>query len=1008
MFWALSQDPGSNLRNPRTLAALKPLFRECAEKHALTIRNLRKADVDTLETRDQYMLLGCVVETIANDKYRKNTQVLLAIVVEDYPVLGEPGTAAYLLPALYRSVSYEAAEFLLSHTAANTTADFNPSDEPRFKGLSLAQYHAYYRRLDIAELFISHGVSIAPGVSRFRHWIYENQSARLTDPKLNEFLEKHGSSIDEQDEMGRTVLLRAMQDGRDKVAAHLMKLGADTTLTDKRNQTAHDLMLKARGSMTMEMPSPGLPARLAAIPPAQFNPEQNLRADPLTLSFMETLFLYDDDGRTRAERWNWVTRERHTVRLPLPATTSKKKQARYLTLNTEDGLWILGLLSVLVTREGEVRDLTAMQLDEHGDYAVTPLSLPTTKGDPLVVALNDNSLLVLGLGKPGDNTLYSYRLFLRDRDKGRVEFRELASPPELKYGAMATQLKDGRVLVTGETFQNNRQAWLFDPSSESWRMTGEMNSKRAHPAIAVLPDGRVFVAGNNGRVYWRAHSAISAELWNPLSGTWSPLPDLPLSFGVNAYRAQGPSATVLPDGSLVVAGGMHNQVLILRSWGGSFASQWTLGGSIPRQRVGARLQTLDDNKVAVLGGWGLTPNKRCCRSRSGGDVLELGSNGESYRQSVGLQHREAAITHGNGRSFVAGGWAKYSMSSETVQASSFAELINHDGRQVKPMTQLPRPLLYGRALWIDDDRILVKSVSFDKRIRSDLRHINSRSLESEYAGYLAVYRISTGRWEVIDDRHIAGAELAGLIDSEAILVGPGLGTWAVDVDQFSIREMPERVAVRGAKVSAVSRDGRIIVAGGQAQTDFFQAADIDCLVKNCPLRWYSEGELGPADRYEIWDPLSGKWHFSAKKQVPAEGAVIRQDGRVFTLGWSDGEMMIEASSADGTRWQVLSKPGEGPLCGQPDSGDSSCRLVLGNLPAGQGDRVFLVVRQPGWSGDSQYSLWLFSDQQRRWMSVARDLTEQQLNESSTLPGQQGGSSLKGAFFNTDQARLWWE
>ena len=128
---------------------------------------------------------------------------------------------------------------------------------------------------------------------------------------------------------------------------------------------------------------------------------------------------------------------------------------------------------------------------------------------------------------------------------------------------------------------------------------------------------------------------------------------------------------------------MHNQLLRLRAEGESFATEWEPAGSIPLQRVGAGLQALDDNKVAVLGGLGLSPKNRCCWSRSGGELLDLDSDDGNYERSVGLQHREPAVAHRLGRSFVAGGWGKYSLSSVTVQASTLAELIDHDQRQVE-------------------------------------------------------------------------------------------------------------------------------------------------------------------------------------------------------------------------------------------------------------------------------------------------------------------------------------
>jgi hypothetical protein len=56
-----------------------------------------------------------------------------------------------------------------------------------------------------------------------------------------------------------------------------------------------------------------------------------------------------------------------------------------------------------------------------------------------------------------------------------------------------------------------------DPASATWTNTGSLNNARSLHTAALLPDGKVLVAGG----YGGSGILASAELYEPASGTWT-------------------------------------------------------------------------------------------------------------------------------------------------------------------------------------------------------------------------------------------------------------------------------------------------------------------------------------------------------------------------------------------------------------------------------------------------------------------------------------------------------
>lgn len=128
-----------------------------------------------------------------------------------------------------------------------------------------------------------------------------------------------------------------------------------------------------------------------------------------------------------------------------------------------------------------------------------------------------------------------------------------------RYDHTTTLLLGGEVLAAGgrnvtpdEPVELLASAEVYDPHSERWRDTGSMQDARWSHTATLLPDGRVVVAGGFGEPYRAGSNSQpvldTAELYDPRTGTWTPT-------GSMTTRRALHTAVLLADGRVLVAGG---------------------------------------------------------------------------------------------------------------------------------------------------------------------------------------------------------------------------------------------------------------------------------------------------------------------------------------------------------------------------------------------------------------------------------------------------------------------
>lgn len=397
---------------------------------------------------------------------------------------------------------------------------------------------------------------------------------------------------------------------------------------------------------------------------------------------------------------------------------------------------------------------------------------------------------------------------------------------------------------------------------------GTMTTPRPGHSATLLPDGRVLIVGG-----WADGDHLAtAELWDPASRSFEPTGGL-------AMKRSAHRAFVQPDGSVLIVGGLSGTgkaVAAAELWdprSGSFSP----AGTLSKPRFDATITELADGRVLVVGGRaaGGPPgqNGPALEAEMWDPAIEMfGPAGSIPSKRAG--HTTIALPDGG--AFVSGG----SRSPEALYWDPVANAFEPAGTMMSPRDRAVL-LADGRVLTVGvDDPITCKPAKrFARTPDAELWDPVTSSFEP--AGAFAIPRRPIDLVPLPDGGVLAyGGWNAVCMDA---LRFPTAETWDAGTNTF--RRSGRTARGREGHTATLLPDGRVAFLGGVA----------DVVTKR--TKRVTVTEERPLSQTEVWSPakrgfVQGSDLITARRD---HSATLLPSGQVLVVG---GYSVTELDSAE--------------------------------------------------------------------------------------------------------------
>jgi hypothetical protein len=358
-----------------------------------------------------------------------------------------------------------------------------------------------------------------------------------------------------------------------------------------------------------------------------------------------------------------ITGTSNSISVTVPAGNMKFLRAGHAATLLMNG-------TVLITGgENTTGPLAAAELFEPstGTFISTG-SLGTARVGHTATLLGDGRVLVTG-GNDATGALATAEIF----DPPSGTFTPTGSMGTARVGHTATLLNDGEVLVAGGgsapvvlfgpvTGGGTASTELFDPKSGQFSPAGNMTVSRIYHSATLLPNGEVLMAGGTDV---EPNSDAFGDLFSPETGTFT-------ATATGGTTALHLAAALLEDGSVLLAGGelgaspcgeggslvSTKSALVFNSDDANFSET----GDMSASRVSHTATLLPGGEILIAGG--ATSQTKCNRG-FGTSTFQSVASAEHFNPDAGTfapianmlaaRAGHTATLLGNGKVLVVGG-----------------------------------------------------------------------------------------------------------------------------------------------------------------------------------------------------------------------------------------------------------------------------------------------------------------------------------------------------------------